>query len=268
VTTRNDRIQIGYTLTFKTPFHCGTGIREGLIDRTVVKDGQGFLYVPGSTFKGMLRERCEQLERMFEVLNEDIRNLIEDPHEEKVALLGFGSTTTLITRIFGSHIQPGHLYFDDARQTDTEKSEYDDKSNEKNGKGRYKNLQFDLYTQVRLDRVTRTAVPGALYTSEFGLKDLKFRGEIMGWLECISINDRAGSPTYSLLLLLAGLHMIDRLGGNKSTGKGQCECEITSVKVGDTQDIKKEQWQSWFDELDALSLYSYSLENTVKEGEA
>ncbi|HVB24683.1 MAG TPA: RAMP superfamily CRISPR-associated protein [Ktedonobacteraceae bacterium] len=265
--TRTDRIQISYTLTFKTPFHCGTGIREGLIDRTVVKDGQGFLYVPGSTFKGMLRERCEQLARMFEELDDDMRVLIADPHEEKLALRGFGSTTTMITRIFGSHIQPGHLYFDDARQTDTEKSEYDDKNDREHGKGKYKNLQFDLYTQVRLDRVTRTAVQGALYTSEFGLRDLEFHGDIMGWLECIPINDQAGSPTYSLLLLLAGLHMIDRLGGNKSTGKGQCECEITSVKVGD-QDIKKEQWQSWFDELDALSLYSYSLENTVKEEEA
>jgi CRISPR/Cas system CSM-associated protein Csm3 (group 7 of RAMP superfamily) len=262
---RTDRIQIGYTLTFKTPFHCGTGIREGLIDRTVVKDGQGFLYVPGSTFKGVLRERCEQLARMFEELDEDMRNLIADPHVEKAALRGFGSTTTMITRIFGSHIQPGHLYFDDARQTETEKSEYDDKSDIRYGKGKYKNLQFDLYTQVRLDRVTRTAVPGALYTSEFGLKDLEFHGDIMGWLECTPINDQADIPTYSLLLLLAGLRMIDRLGGNKSTGKGQCECAITSVTVG-KKAYDESQWQSWFNELDALSYYSSAV--IAQEGEA
>ncbi len=30
-----DRIQISYDLKFDTPFHCGTGIREGLIDRTI-----------------------------------------------------------------------------------------------------------------------------------------------------------------------------------------------------------------------------------------
>ncbi|HLX40940.1 MAG TPA: RAMP superfamily CRISPR-associated protein, partial [Ktedonobacteraceae bacterium] len=81
VETRIDRIQIDYTLTFKTPFHCGTGIRAGLIDRTVVKDGAGYLYVPGSTFKGMVREYCEQLSRMFEELDDDMRERIADPHE-------------------------------------------------------------------------------------------------------------------------------------------------------------------------------------------
>jgi CRISPR/Cas system CMR subunit Cmr4 (Cas7 group RAMP superfamily) len=48
----NDRIHITYTLTFTTPFHCGTGLRSGLIDRTVVRDKDGYLYVPGSTITG------------------------------------------------------------------------------------------------------------------------------------------------------------------------------------------------------------------------
>lgn len=262
--TRTDRIRIDYTLAFKTPFHCGTGIREGLIDRTVVKDGAGYLYIPGSTFKGVVRERCEQLARLFEELDEDMYNRIADPHEEKPALLnGFSRVTTMITRIFGSHIQPGHLFFDDARQDDDAINEYD--GAEEHEKGRYKNLQLDRYTQVRINRLTRTAVPGALYTSEFGLKDLQFRGAITGWLQCTPIDEQAGSPTYSLLLLMTGLGMIDRLGGNKSTGKGQCECKITQVKIGG-ESYSKEQWQSWFDRLDALSLYSSEAETLIVQG--
>jgi CRISPR/Cas system CSM-associated protein Csm3 (group 7 of RAMP superfamily) len=258
VATRTDRIRIDYTLAFKTPFHCGTGIREGLIDRTVVKDGAGYLYIPGSTFKGIVRERCEQLARLFEELDRDMRDRITDPHEEKIALLnGFSPVTTMITRIFGSHIQPGHLFFDDARQDDDAINEYDGAGEHE--KGRYKNLQLDRYTQVRINRLTRTAVPGALYTSEFGLKDLQFRGSINGWVQCTPIGAEPENPTYSLLLLMTGLHMVDRLGGNKSTGKGQCKCEITRVEMG-TKEYAKEEWQSWFDRLDALSLYSSDAE--------
>src|SRR6266700_1398594 len=128
-----DRVKIDYELTFKTPFHFGTGIRAGLIDRTIVRDGDGYLYVPGSTFKGVLRERCEQL-----------------------------------ARIFGSQNHPGRLYFEDAHQTIEAKREYDEEAqnaekgkrendNLEDGKGKYLNIQTDLYTQVRLDRLTRTA---------------------------------------------------------------------------------------------------------------
>lgn len=57
--TKIDLVQIEYTLKFMTLFHCGTGIRAGLVDRTVRRDSAGYLYVPGSTFKGVLREHCE-----------------------------------------------------------------------------------------------------------------------------------------------------------------------------------------------------------------
>ena len=52
---RTDRIQIGYELEFSAPFHCGTGIRSGLIDRSATRDGGGYLYVPASTIKGVVR---------------------------------------------------------------------------------------------------------------------------------------------------------------------------------------------------------------------
>jgi len=269
----NDRVQISYDLAFKTPFHFGTGIRTGLIDRTIVRDGGGYLYVPGSTFKGVLRERCEQLARLYEELDEDMLNLIASPHEEDVALRGLGQKITMITRIFGSHNHPGRLYFEDAHQTNDAKREYDEDTHEadetkreydnlEDGKGKYLSIQTELYTQVRLDRPTRTAVKGALYTSEFGIRDLTFQGSITGWLECTPIDLPIQKlPTYSLLLLLAGLHMVDRLGGNKSTGKGHCTCNVTQVAINGEQ-VAREEWSSWLDHLYALSLYST---NTVYE---
>lgn len=269
---KSDRVQIEFDLKFTTLFHCGTGIREGLVDRTVVRDSEGFLYIPGSTFKGVLRERCEQLARFHE-LDGQATQLVHSPHNKEAALQGLGNNKpTMVTRIFGSQNSPGRLFFDDARQSEKDIQQYDsqeeDEKGERSGHGKYKSLQVDLYTQVRLDRPTRTAVPGALFTSEFGTNDIVFKGIIQGWLECTAIGSNLSAdntknpnqtPTYSLLLLLAGLRMVDRLGGNKSTGKGQCQCEITSVKLNG-EDCAENVWLSWLEHLDELADYNRTVE--------
>jgi CRISPR/Cas system CSM-associated protein Csm3 (group 7 of RAMP superfamily) len=245
---RIDRIHVSYELTFTTPFHCGTGLRVGLIDRTIIRDYNGYLYVPGSTIKGVVREHCERLALLYEDFD-DMRELIASPHNGLVALWAITRPITMITRIFGSQHVPGQLFFDDAYQQN--KEQYDSRGTE--GKGKYKSLQADLYTQVRLDRLTRTAVPGGLYTSELGVKDITLTGNISGWLKCSEIETLASGPTYSLLLLLAGLQMVEQIGGNKSTGKGQCRCNVLKVMINGTS---YEQWQTWLDHLDVLSLYS------------
>lgn len=255
----NDRLKIEYDLMFATPFHCGTGIREGLIDRTIVRDDGGYLYVPGSSIKGVLRERCEQLARLYD------QHDIASPHDAKAALQGLGNQRpSMVTRIFGSHNVPGKLFFEDARQDEQDVLQYDSPERQ-GGKGKYRSLQVNVATQVRLDRPTRTAMPGALYTSEFGASDILFKGTILGWLECTAIDSNAAhaesgqppgvTPTYSLLLLLAGLQMLDWIGGNKSTGKGHCACAITSIEMNGIK-VQPETWKSWFEQIDVLSSYS------------
>jgi CRISPR/Cas system CMR subunit Cmr4 (Cas7 group RAMP superfamily) len=255
---RTDLVQIEYNLRFTTPFHCGTGIRAGLIDRTVVRNSQGHLYIPGSTFKGVLRERCAQLAQLYS----EQKELISSPHDAEAALLALGRTSpTLVTRIFGSQSIPGRLYFDDACQEDTQ--QYD--SSEHGGEGRYLSLQTDIATQVRLDRLTRTAVPGALYTSEFGTRDITLKGNVQGWLTCEAIDLAEPAPTYSFLLLLAGLHLIDRLGGNKSTGKGCCSCTLASVTLNH-ESIPAALWTTWLEQLGQLADYDYLLDASSEQG--
>lgn len=259
--TRIDRLELSYDLVFTTPFHSGTGLRAGLIDRSVVRDHAGYLYVPGSTIKGVLRQHCEELSRLYEILDEEMQTLIASPHDAQIALWTRGYFPPMITRIFGSRDVPGGLFFDDARQTEAEKQLYVDEK----GKGKYQSLQTELATQVRLDRPTRIAVPGALYTSEFGSKDILLHGEITGWLECLRIEDiMEPAPTYSLLLLLTGLHLLESLGGNRSTGKGHCRCEIKKLMY-DNVEVSPVVWQAWLDHLKSLSSYSYAV---AKEEEA
>lgn len=251
-----DRLNIVYTLTFASSFHFGTGTREGLVDRTVVRDANDYLYVPGSTFKGMLREYCEQLARLYGLPG------VDSPHDRRAALLRLGQRNPApVTRIFGAQHLAGRLFFDDAHQSTDDKKQYDrpprPNARPGDGKGEYKSLQVSQATQVRLDRLTGTAVPGALYTSEFGNKDMTFVGTIQGWLECTplpALTQDEVTPTYSLLLLLAGLRMVERIGGNKSTGKGQCACAITSMEVND-QPVSKETREYWLSKIDVLAGY-------------
>jgi CRISPR/Cas system CSM-associated protein Csm3 (group 7 of RAMP superfamily) len=239
-------VQIDYELQFDAPFHLGTGIAAGLVDRTVIRDAGGNLYVPASTFKGVLREHCEQLCRFY-LPNSQIAS----PHDAYAALAQFGKAPTLISRIFGSPLYAGSLRFNDAKQ-------------EQETHNLYKEIQTSISTQVRIDRVTRTAANEALYTSEFGTRYLVFEGTIKGLLNCTPIEEFTVTvqgketytltPTYSLLILLAGLLMVEQLGGNKSTGKGQCSCSITNVLL-DRHKCTKEQWQSWIEQMDILKDY-------------
>lgn len=258
--TRNDRIHIAYTLTFKTPFHCGTGLRVGLIDRTVVRDSGHYLYVPGSTLKGVLREQCERLAGFFMDDEETVAQLRSNLHDERAGLLSRGDPLSLVTRIFGSQSVPGQLFFDDAHQSEEQRRLYSDQSRteeeQEQERRAYRNLQVEVATQASIDRLTRIAVPGALYTSEFGTRNLVFDGTISGWLRCFPISDIPGQPTYSLLLLLVALNMLERIGSNKSSGRGLCECTITSVSYGSHRLTNAVDWQSWFDHLGSLSYYS------------
>jgi CRISPR/Cas system CSM-associated protein Csm3 (group 7 of RAMP superfamily) len=210
---RLDQIRLRYTLVFESSFHCGSGLSRLLIDRAVRRDADGYLFVPGSTVKGALRDRCEQLARLFGLT-------ARSPHDERAALDEY-EAPDLPTRLFGSRLRPGELCFDDLKM----------RSEDAESLRRSLSLQTAERTQVSLSRRTGTAKPELLFSSEFGLAELRFEGEISGHVSDLPVDDQPTSPTYALLLLLAGLMSLDRLGGNKSTGIGRCRIEIGTLQV-------------------------------------
>jgi CRISPR/Cas system CSM-associated protein Csm3 (group 7 of RAMP superfamily) len=245
-------VQLEYELSFAAPFHFSTGIREGLIDRTVIRDAGDYLYVPASTFKGVLREQCEHLCHFYASDGLE-RQRVASPHNAYAALAEFGGAPSLISRTFGSPLSPCGLLFSDAKQPQDRRATY-------------KTIQTSMLTQVRIDRLTQVAVDEALYTSQFGIPDLTFQGNIVGQLGSAAIPNLARptpgvddevytlTPTYALLLLLDGLLLVERMGGNKSTGKGPCRCVITSLAL-DRRSCPEEIWQDWLEHLDVLSDY-------------
>ena len=217
---RRDFISIDYHIQFETPFHFGTGLRRNLLDRSVSKDANDHLYIPGSTLKGVLRERCEQIARLVGLQ-------AVSPHDEQEAVAGFCDNIDIVDRIFGSRYKPGELYFDNATMI----KDHQDFFNSDSSQNAYIHLQTEERTQTSISRVLGTVREQALFQSEFGIKTLCFEGRIYGYLEGFHIEENVWS--YSLLLLVAGICATDRIGANKSTGMGKYDCEIRKMTVND-----------------------------------
>ena len=223
--TRTDHIALTYQLEFDSAFHCGSGLARGLIHRAIVRDGAGYLHIPGSTIKGVLRENCEQIAQVCGLS-------VRDPHDETEALKLFSDSPNIVERIFGSRYQESPLFFDNAVMTDESKGFFDSPSQ----KQKYMFMQTETRTQTRVSRRTRTVKQGALYTSEFGAQFLLFKGKIHGCLTGIS-NELSELPgTYPLFLLIAGIRMTDRIGANRSTGMGRCSFSVQELQVNGTQE--------------------------------
>jgi CRISPR/Cas system CMR subunit Cmr4 (Cas7 group RAMP superfamily) len=61
--------EITYKILFHSEWHCGSGLSSGSdLDALVVKDAEGFPFIPGKTLKGLLKEAAFEL---IKLKNED-----------------------------------------------------------------------------------------------------------------------------------------------------------------------------------------------------
>jgi CRISPR/Cas system CSM-associated protein Csm3 (group 7 of RAMP superfamily) len=233
---------------FNSPFHCGTGLSEGLINRTVMRDRENYLYVPGSTIKGVLRETCEYLARIYGLS-------IRDPHDEESATTALTDGPDITEVIFGSRCWESTLFFDNAVMP-SDMQNFFDSSTGKPGNKTYLFMQTEKRTQTAISRQTRTARQGSLYSSEFGISELYFDGNIHGHLKGIA-NELSEFPgPYSLFLLIAGLYGVERIGANRSTGMGRCRFSISELRVDD----QSQNPENYCKEIDCLMCYETAKE--------
>jgi CRISPR/Cas system CSM-associated protein Csm3 (group 7 of RAMP superfamily) len=235
--TTNQAETLTLTAIVDTALCIGSGGSSGsLSDKPIVRDGSGRLIIPASQLKGRLRHQCERLARGLDwpvcyspvaqnmcpqrakladaeeakFNREDyiIRNLedsnqaSESPVQDPIVPRYY----CLICRIFGNPALTSHVLFSDLICEERELSEV-------------------LRSGVTINRARRTAEEKRLYFLETSPVNagLVFTGEIQ-------ISSKAPSQTKPLLV--AGLKLIDALGGSKSTGLGWLQWVLGDIAKG------------------------------------
>jgi CRISPR/Cas system CSM-associated protein Csm3 (group 7 of RAMP superfamily) len=202
-------------ITIDGPLALSTGFRRGLIHRTVERDAEGFAYIPASSLKGRVRYACEQIARQFGL------RVCHAPRPG--GMCSAHAQLCLVCKIFGSPGRGSTLHWQDARLTQVYKNIFADKIT--------RQAQFYARTQVQLSRALGVAAPDHLFTSESTIENLTFESAITGWLDMTSIAGDESSGSYELLLLLAGLRLVNTLGGGNSRGSGHCVIHLPDQVV-------------------------------------
>lgn len=217
------QVDLALTITFAGALHSGSGYDRGLIQRTVVRDASGDVYIPGSSLKGKVRNACEDLARRCKlpVCGLPRAGMSLDEHDPK---------SCLVCRVFGAigaNVPSGRsLYWTDAHLTEEWRKQF---ASLQSPWAAPVWGQTTTRTQVRLNRACGIASEGLLYTSEFSLPQLQFTGRVSGWLSTTSCTLAAGY--YEVSLLLAGLRLVEMLGGGRSRGAGKCRISLPDVIV-------------------------------------
>lgn len=196
-------ITIDVTLTLKSPLNIGSGAQQGtLAQRGMLKDQDGWLYIPASALKGKWRHAVEQVAASLS---------LEPPvcvtHEKMCRQ----ETPCAVCQLFGSPWQAGTLRFVDLPVTGPpaimklrDETKYRPKTTQR--------------TSVALNRRCRVAQDQHLFDTELfwpGVP-LEFSGRLHGQID----KKQAG-------LLLAGLHLLPALGSGNTAGLGWVQAEAT-----------------------------------------
>jgi len=236
------------TISLKGTLHIGAGYQRGLIDRAIVRARGGQVYIPGSSLKGKVREACEWLASLQGL------SVCRPPYPR--GMCGARGTPCIVCRIFGTpggqHDEILGLHWDNAYLS----QEWKDAA------GKLK-LSYPR-TQVGMSRRRGVAREGLLFTAEFTAERLSFQTRISGHLPLTAVLDEPGRY-YELSLLLAGLKLVDSLGGNTSRGAGRCRISLPD-RIQVTSDDREETTLDVaraLDRLELLELYKEQVEEAA-----
>jgi CRISPR-associated protein Csx10 len=208
-------INIPLTIYVTGPLHIGAGYGRGLLNRTIVKTGQGHVYLPGSSLRGVLRDTCEQLARRL--------NLKVCDSPTPTSMCGRQDPRCIVCRLFGSPGRASGLIVDDAYLREDLLESLSLKSD-----GRVVSFgQTIQRTQVQLSRLRGLAREARLFSSEFAAEGLVFETTLSGVLDLIPVDpdqtENIEGQYAELILLLSAMRLVNHLGGGRRRGAGACQ---------------------------------------------
>lgn len=235
-------LDVPFSIVLEAPLHVGSGQGRGLVRRAFVRDGGGRPYIPGSSLKGRARSACEAL--VSELLPgvcgvPRVAQTREKPrhvHERCIVCRTFGA-------IGGNEPDGRGLRWEDAQAFIGVAALRADDSARAASAFRWAVIER---TQVQLSRARGIAAEERLFSAEVVASYVQFRGRVTGWIDA---TPTGGGPTqyYEVALLLAGLRLVDGIGGMRRRGAGACQ--ITPDEIGVRGEGDTEIRHSSLDEL-------------------
>lgn len=217
---RPQRLDVSYSIDWKGHWHVGSGFRTAATDRMIqrLKGHRGSPFVPGSQIKGVLRHTCE---RLANTLGLDT----VDPHatgteQEQLLVHNFRplhESNLIVDRLFGSRYQGECLFVSNAIDEVAEDRAVETRT------------ASSTRARTALDRVTGTVREGHLFTTEIADGNRSLQGTIRARHPTGVLTQDNDRFPFEYALLIAGLLLVDGLGGDKSIGLGQCGVSIGQV---------------------------------------
>lgn len=182
--------KIQYKIEFFSDWHCGSGLCSGTdMDSLVLRDQDGFPYIPGKSIKGLLREAAESLY----LYSQDIE-------WKKFLETCFGLETDKQKNNFS---QQGVCYFSNAEI-------------EENLRIR---LKKDEKQRFLFRKIYSTAIENSGQAKNHSLRSMEVAVPLVLWGEI------AGYPEGHKQKMIQCMEWIKRLGTNRNRGLGRCRME-------------------------------------------
>jgi len=205
-------IKIDLKIKSEMPLHIGTGIgKNGVIDKCIIKRGDGTIYIPGSSIKGRIKHYYKYLYSTF------VGPLAHDENEYCTNIDIKQCCATC--QIFGSVFHQGRLIFSDSELEQPKFRGFD-----KRVINEFLNeFQSTFRSNTKISRRRKVTEEKHLFTLEATMPGLTFSSTIEGYL---SISDQ------ELAVFLASIKMFDKIGGGKTKGLGRVKTEFSTSSDG------------------------------------
>lgn len=223
-------------------WHVGSGFRTAAVDRLVRRfpGRRGVPFIPGSQIRGVLRNRCEQILLA-------LGGPYSDPHDATTTVeraqapwafqvfypLEELPAECVIDRLFGTRYDGERIFISNAfpaavRFHTAEKSSRQAKPAD-GEEGTVRHWRTSAVTRTSMDRLLGIVAERKLFTTEVVSSTAPYRFSLRAYHRDNELTVIEDIPAeYSLLV--AGIRMIDALGGDKSTGLGWCTVEIVGAR--------------------------------------
>ena len=221
--------EFSYQIEMLSDWHLGSGAGlPGGIDRQILRDEDGFPFIPAKSLAGMWRDACERLAFGLDNGNEGVWN-------EWVRFL-FGDQVADQKKLGGKLPAPAVFFISNARLPAALRDRL---------RGLDMSLTF-IKPGVRIDPES-----GQAKTDFLRFEEVARRGAILEGTVGLRLEGTCDQMMTGVAILHVGAHLLERLGGKRRRGMGRCSMRLCPIAFQESkhapEDDLSSEWVHWLE---------------------